>query len=305
MKLNTKIITALLAGLIAISVTQQSYAAAENTDQLLIAAVKKNNIKKVGILIDAGADINAQDKDGSTTLHIATLRGHTDIVRILIATGANPNARNRNDSTALHLVASSLLRDRTNIALILIKNGADINARDDYGETALHKAARAGYTEIALALIASRADLTIQNQDGKTALNIACRLKHWHDVEPMLDAMYTMNTPETTETFDSLTRYNNSGSTENGEPTHPSIQLPNGELQPTKVHQNIKLPYDILAEITEFVTGIPSSLIMNIPQEPTYRWLQLKLGSDYYAYRNWKQARNSQLNAQNDGGGPA
>lgn len=55
-------------------------------------------------LIDAGAEINSRDKDGSTPLHTAAFMCHTGIVQALLAKGADKAARNNTGVTALESV---------------------------------------------------------------------------------------------------------------------------------------------------------------------------------------------------------
>ena len=60
-----------------------------------------NNYPEIAqLLIDAGADIEAKNKYGSTPLHNAAGNGNIDAMRILLQAGADPNARNKNGSTA-------------------------------------------------------------------------------------------------------------------------------------------------------------------------------------------------------------
>jgi peptidoglycan/LPS O-acetylase OafA/YrhL len=48
----------------------------------------------VAMLLEAGADLDATDRDGSTALHAAAFMGQADIVRLLLDRGANAAARN-------------------------------------------------------------------------------------------------------------------------------------------------------------------------------------------------------------------
>ena len=54
------------------------------------------------LLIEGGADVNAKDKDDSTSLHWAAAWGHTGIVALLIAHGADVNAKNKGGEMPLH-----------------------------------------------------------------------------------------------------------------------------------------------------------------------------------------------------------
>lgn len=48
-------------------------------------AVSHGNLDMVQMLLDAGADINIQDEDGSTALMCAAEHGRIDIVKLLLA----------------------------------------------------------------------------------------------------------------------------------------------------------------------------------------------------------------------------
>ena len=56
-------------------------------------------------LLEAGADVNATEKDGVTALHWAAKDGHTAIVMRLLAAGANVHARDEDGLTALDWAA--------------------------------------------------------------------------------------------------------------------------------------------------------------------------------------------------------
>ncbi len=56
----------------------------------LMLAGRKNDLKFMKLLIDAGADLEALSTSGKTALLLATFNDQTDIAKMLINTGANP-----------------------------------------------------------------------------------------------------------------------------------------------------------------------------------------------------------------------
>lgn len=60
---------------------------------------ERANLSVVTMLVDAGADVNAQDRRLRTPLHRAAQYGHVDIVQYLLKTGANPNSKDESGWT--------------------------------------------------------------------------------------------------------------------------------------------------------------------------------------------------------------
>lgn len=65
-------------------------------------AVQDGRLAAVQLLLDAGADIEAENSDGATPLFLAAsspVPNAAEIIRFLRAHGANPHAAKRNGST--------------------------------------------------------------------------------------------------------------------------------------------------------------------------------------------------------------
>lgn len=86
------------------------------------------------ILLDAGADPNATDRDGATPLMKASAYGLKQTVKILIEHHADINRRDAKGRTALMHASAGRKSDAIPI---LLENGADPNVRDAEGSSAL------------------------------------------------------------------------------------------------------------------------------------------------------------------------
>jgi hypothetical protein len=67
---------------------------------------KPNQNEVCRLLLDAGADVNALNRDFSTPLMYASLDGSADIVEFLLKRGANPDLKNDWGETALDSAAN-------------------------------------------------------------------------------------------------------------------------------------------------------------------------------------------------------
>jgi uncharacterized protein len=110
-------------------------------------AVLNGDIEKVRQLI--GADhraVNAPDYDGNTPLHLAVLRGKTNIVVFLLSKGADVNAKNHAQITPVIFAARG---GRLEIVQQLLNRKPNLNMKDSRGFTALDWAVRAKHEDIA------------------------------------------------------------------------------------------------------------------------------------------------------------
>jgi ankyrin repeat protein len=59
------------------------------------------------VLLSAGADKDAKDKDGETPLRRAAESGHKECVELLLSAGADKDAKNNDGWTPLHHAAAA------------------------------------------------------------------------------------------------------------------------------------------------------------------------------------------------------
>ena len=98
------------------------------TPLLLITSQKKPSLDIFNMLIKAGADINAIDKDSWTPLHYAVKNNHIEIVNLLIEAGADVNiASYTGDKLTPLLLLSSLTEPNMEILKMLIIAGASVD----------------------------------------------------------------------------------------------------------------------------------------------------------------------------------
>jgi ankyrin repeat protein len=68
----------------------------------LLTSTENGDVSKVKLLLDNGSDINDQNSEGNTPLHISIAKQFTDIVKLLIQRGALVNLPNSQLQTPLH-----------------------------------------------------------------------------------------------------------------------------------------------------------------------------------------------------------
>ena len=124
-------------------------------------------------LLSSGADPDVQDNMGWTPLHIAGYREDPSLAATLLEAGADVTLRTRERETPLHPAARHT--GPATIA-VLLRGGVDVNASDESGDTPLHAAAEEGTPTTVEALLAAGADIHAKNANGDTPLHSATQL---------------------------------------------------------------------------------------------------------------------------------
>jgi ankyrin repeat protein len=136
---------------------------------LLHHAAGFGTLETMAMLLDAGADVNAKNRRGSTPLHWAI--DDEAKVRLLLARGANVNAKQVEGRTPLYQAAS--IGNGMAVVRLLLANGADPNRAMANGRTPLMAAASRGDFEMMRALVDAKASVDVRNGAGETALMLA------------------------------------------------------------------------------------------------------------------------------------
>jgi len=133
------------------------------------------------MLLSAGADIDASDRDGASALFTPCARGKSVFVKLLLSRGANPNIGTVGPHIhtwyPIHAACRGLHYDAVKL---LLEYNADVNLRDEFGESALHYAVSMystdsdKRTDLVQLLHDAGANVNAASEKGETPLYIAC-----------------------------------------------------------------------------------------------------------------------------------
>jgi hypothetical protein len=141
-------------------------------------------------LLVFGANIEAADGDGLTSLHVASENGHLTVVRELLSHGANIEAATDNRDTSLYIAS---FNGHLDVVRELLARGANIEATTNQGLTPLIIASSCGFVDVVRALLVAGANKHHIDKGGWTATSCAAAAAaaadaaaagDWHGVEP-------------------------------------------------------------------------------------------------------------------------
>jgi ankyrin repeat protein len=187
----------------------------------LMYAARQGEVETVRALVDAGANLNVQDPDGTTALVFSIINAHYDSAAVLIDKGADPNIGDLSGMAALYAVVdmhtlrwnfgrpAPFITDKLttfDIATRLLEHGADPNARlkramlarhrdagdrqMNTGTTPLMRAMKTGDADMVKILLDHGADGTLTQPNGTTVMMLAAGVG-----SPALDAPNEVEAP--------------------------------------------------------------------------------------------------------------
>jgi ankyrin repeat protein/truncated hemoglobin YjbI len=135
--------------------------------------VSCNEVHRVMVLLDYGANVEDRGRFGLTALHYAVRGGKLPLIKLLLERGAKADALDENGLTPLlHLSKTRSKADPIPVMELLAASGADVDARDENQGTLLMYFARRGNANAVQWLLAHGADRNARNKSGKTAAEI-------------------------------------------------------------------------------------------------------------------------------------
>lgn len=128
-----------------------------------IGKLTVENLEQINLTINkCNLDINELDKFGRTALHYLVKQQTKNLIPLILALGIEINAQDKDSNTALHLATSC--GNTYAVGLLLETQEIDINKRNQYKQTALHIACQLGFEEI-VDLLIKRDDLQAPEED--------------------------------------------------------------------------------------------------------------------------------------------
>jgi ankyrin repeat protein len=142
---------------------------APSADAPLFHAARAGDAAQVRSLIAGGAGIDTRDTNGTTPLIAAASGNHVHVAGILIEAGADVNAKDDSEQSAF-LIATSEVGDDPRLLVRTLEAGADVSATDSFDGTGLIRAADRGHVRIVQRLVETDIDVDHINRLGWTAL---------------------------------------------------------------------------------------------------------------------------------------
>ncbi len=152
----------------------------------LSEAVSRADLDRALTLLEAGAEPNDADADGTTALHWAVHHDDPELARRLLSAGADAAALNRYGVPPISLAAEN---GSAEMLSLLLEFGAAADSATAAGEPVLHTAARTGTVAALRVLVERGADVNAREPlKGQSALMWAAAANHADAIAYLIDA---------------------------------------------------------------------------------------------------------------------
>jgi serine/threonine-protein phosphatase 6 regulatory ankyrin repeat subunit B len=138
----------------------------------------------VKLLLNSGAQVNIQNKDGTSALMLASCKRHITTVQFLLDHGA---AVNLQDALGHSVLMQASYDGHSQVCQLLLNHGAEVDMLTEQNDSVLMLASAMGHTETVKLLLSSGAQVNTQNKDGWSALMLASCKRHITTVQFLLD----------------------------------------------------------------------------------------------------------------------
>ncbi len=138
----------------------------------------------VKVLLDHGAQVDSQDKNGVSALMVASFFGLFKTVHVLLDHGAQVDFKEESRWSAL-MIASYL--GHTEVVRVLLDHGAQVDLQMEKEISALMYASCFGHIEVVRVLLDHGAQVDLQDEYGASALKVAQDEGHHEVVQLLLD----------------------------------------------------------------------------------------------------------------------
>ncbi|XP_051037931.1 unconventional myosin-XVI [Phodopus roborovskii] len=169
---------------------------------LLHLCARYDNVFITEVLIDRGVNVNHQDEDFWTPMHIACACDNPDIVLLLVLAGANVLLQDVNGNIPLDYAVEGTESSAILLAYLdengvdlnslrqiklqrpmsmltdirhFLSSGGDVNEKNDDGVTLLHMACASGYKEVVVLILEHGGDLNQVDDGYWTPLHLAAK----------------------------------------------------------------------------------------------------------------------------------
>ncbi|XP_043394958.1 serine/threonine-protein phosphatase 6 regulatory ankyrin repeat subunit A isoform X5 [Chelonia mydas] len=166
----------------------------ENGETAMHVAARHGNLRMIKALIEEGGELTSQSKAGECPLHIAVQHCHLPVVEEILNYLATEKSHaeasacvNQENKNDWSPLLMAAERGHTAIVKILLQHHARVDVFDEHGKAALHLAAENGHDQIADMLLWHKAFVNAKTKLGLTPLHLSAQNGYNHLVKLLVE----------------------------------------------------------------------------------------------------------------------